>query len=88
MCFEFFGTDYVPQEVVNKINDKPITRNIFRVQSDDSIICGFYCITFINCMIAGKRLLDCTNLFCPNGHKKKSKIIHKFFKEKCGKLLL
>ena len=33
-------------------------------------------------MIPGKRLLDCTNLLCPNSHKKKDKIIYKFFKEK------
>ena len=82
MYFESFGTDYIPQEVVNKVNNKSITHSIFRVQFDDPIVCGFYCITFINCMIPGKRLLDCTNLFCSNSHKKKDKIIYKLFKEK------
>ena len=45
--FDSFGTEYIPQEVLNKIEDKSITHNIFRIQDDDSIMCGFYCITFI-----------------------------------------
>ena len=36
-------------------------------------------------MIAGKNLLDYTNSFYPNDYEKKSKIIHKYFKDKYGK---
>ena len=43
----FFGTDYIPQEVLSKIKDKYITHITYRAQNDDSIICGFYCIAFI-----------------------------------------
>ena len=43
--------------------DKSITRNIFRIHDDDSIMCGFYCIVCREYMIAGKTLLDYTNLF-------------------------
>ena len=32
---------------LTKIKDKSITRRKFRMQSDDSIMCGFYCIVFI-----------------------------------------
>ena len=39
-----------------------IKPNIFRKQSDDSM-CDFKCITFIECMIVGKTLLDYTNYF-------------------------
>ena len=39
--------EYNPQEVLNEIRDKSITHNKFRIQSDGSIICGFYCIAFI-----------------------------------------
>ena len=42
-----FGTEYIPQEVLSKIKDKYITHNTYRAQNDDSIICGFYCIAFI-----------------------------------------
>ena len=64
--FDSFGIEYIPQEVLNKIKDKSITQNIFRIQDDDSIMCEFYCIAFIEYMFAGKTLLDYTNLFSPN----------------------
>ena len=56
--------------------------NIVRTQDDDSIICGFYCIAFMEYMIPGKILLDYTNLFSPNNYKKKDKIIYKYLKDK------
>ena len=62
MYFDSFGIEYIPQEVLNKIRDKSVTDNIFRVQDNECIICGFYCIAFIEYMLAGKALLDCTNL--------------------------
>ena len=77
-----FGIEYIPQEVLNKIRDKSITHNKFRIESDDSIMCGFYCIAFIEYMLAGKTLLDYTNLFPPNDYKKNDKIIYKYFKDK------
>ena len=45
-----------------------ITYNIFRIQYDDSIACGFYSIIFIEYMIVGERLLDYTNLFPSNDY--------------------
>ena len=72
----------VPQEVLNKIKDKSITHNIFRIQNSESVMCGFYCIAFTEYMLAGKTLLDYTNLFPPNDYKKNGKIIHKYFKDK------
>ena len=38
-CFDSFGIEYISKEVFNKIQDKPITDKIFRIQSDDSIMC-------------------------------------------------
>ena len=43
-------------------------------------MCGFYCIAFIEYMIAGKKLLDYTNLF-----SRYDKMIYKHFKEKYDK---
>ena len=56
-----------PQEVLNKIGDKSITHNIFRIEGNESIMCEY--------MLAGKTLLDYTNLFSPNYYKKNDKII-------------
>ena len=39
--FDSFGIEYIPQEVLNKIKDKSITHNIFRIQDNESIMCGF-----------------------------------------------
>ena len=48
-------------------------------------MCGFYCITFIEYITAGKALLDYTNLLLPNDYQKKDKLIYKYFKEKRGR---
>ena len=48
---------------------------MFRIQSDDSIMCAKNCITFMESMISGKSFLDYTNLFSPNDYQKNDKII-------------
>ena len=35
-------------------------------------MCGYFCIGFIDCMLAGKKLTDYTNLFSPHDLKKKT----------------
>ena len=60
--FDSFGIEYIPQEVLSKIKDKSTMHNILRIQNDDSIMSGFYCIALIEYMLAGKTLLDYTNL--------------------------
>ena len=41
--FDSFGMEYIPQDVLNKIKDKFFSHNILRIiQSDYSIMCGFY----------------------------------------------
>ena len=83
--FDSFGTEYVPQEVLNKIGGKSITYNIFRIQDDDFIICKFSCISYLEHTIAGNTLFDYTNFFSPNNYKKNDKTIYKYFKNKYGK---
>ena len=36
-----FGIEYISPKVLNKIRDKSITHNIFRIQDDDCVKCGF-----------------------------------------------
>ena len=61
--------EQIPDDVLNKIKDKSIIHNIIRIQDDDSIMCGFYFIILIECMIAEKTLLDYTNSFSPNDYQ-------------------
>ena len=58
---------------------------IFRIQDPDSIMCGFYCIAFIEYMLSGKAFSDYTNLFSPNDHQKNDRIIYEYFQDKYDK---
>ena len=71
--------------MLNKIKDKTLIRHMLRVQSDYTIMCGLYCIVFIEYIIAEKTLLDHTNLFSPNSYQKNDKIIQKYFENKYDK---
>ena len=77
--FDSFGIEHIPKEI-NKFINNDIKSNIFRIQAYDSIMCGYFCITFINYMLKGKTLLDYTNLFSPNDSKKNDQIIKIIFK--------
>ena len=83
--FDSFGIKYIPQEVLSKIKDKSFKHNTFRIQNDDSIMCEFYCIAFIEYMLEEKTLLYYTNLFSLNDYKRNENIIYKHFKEKYPK---
>ena len=56
-----------------------------RYRVNEPIMCGFYCIVFIEYMLAGKPLSDYINLFSPNYYQKNGKIIYMCFKDKYGK---
>ena len=49
---------------------KTIKTNLFRIQVDDWIICRYFCIGFIDFMLARKALTEFTNLSSPNNFKK------------------
>ena len=69
--FDSFGVEHIPKEIKTFISNKNIKTNIFRIQAYDSIMCGYFCIGFIDFMLAGKTLIDFTNLFSPNNFLKK-----------------
>ena len=68
--FDSFGVEHIPKENKAFINNKNLTTNIFRIQAYDSIVCGYFCVGFIDFMLAGKRFTDSTNLFSPYDFKK------------------
>ena len=80
--FDSFGVEHIPKEVKKVINNKKIIANIFRIQAYDSVMCGYFCIGFINYMSMGKSLTDYTNLFSPNNFKKNGNIILNYFLNK------
>ena len=85
--FDSFGVEHIPKEINKFINNDTtkssslecIKSNIFRIQAYDSIMCGYFCIEFINYMVKGKTLLDYTNLFSPNDFEKNDQVIRRIF---------
>ena len=77
--FDSFGVEHIPKEIKKFIGNKNIIANIFRIQSYDSIMCGYFCIGFINFMFKGKSLTEYTNLFSPNDFKKNDDTILNYF---------
>ena len=64
--FDSFGVEHNSKEIKKFIGNKIIKTSIFRIKVYDSIMCGYFCIGFIDFMLAGKTLTDFTNLFSPN----------------------
>ena len=56
--FDSFGVEHVPIEIEKFIEHKNIKTNIFRIQPNNSVMCGYFCIGFIDYMFAGKTLID------------------------------
>ena len=79
--FDSFGIKHISKEINKIMGNKNFIRNIYRIQESDSIMCGYFCIWFIDFMLKGKNLLDYTNLFCLNEYKKNDKIILKYFQK-------
>ena len=64
--FDSFGVEHIPKEIKKFIGNKNIIKNIYIIQAFDLILCGYFCIGFIDFMLKDKILLDYTNLFSPN----------------------
>ena len=78
--FDSFGVEHIPEEIKEFIGNKNIKTNIFRVQANNSVMCGYLCIGFIDFMLAGKKLIDYTNLFSLHDFKKNDDVILSYFK--------
>ena len=77
--FDSFGIEHIPIEINKFINNdttkssslEGIESTIFRIQAYDSVMCGYFCIKFINYMLKGTKLLD---------FKNKDQVIKRIFK--------
>ena len=79
--FDSFGVEHIPEEIKEFIGNKNIKANIYRVQANDSIMCGYFCIGFIDFMLGGKTLTVYTNLFSPYYFNKNDQIILSYVKD-------
>ena len=74
----------LPGKGVSKknVNNKNIIANIFRMQTYDSVMCGYFCTGFIDFMIKGNNLTDFTNLFSLNNFEKNGDVILNYSKNR------
>ena len=79
--FDSFGVEHIPEEIKEFIGNKNIKGNLFRVQVNNSVMCGYFCIGFIDFMFAGKKLTKLTTLFSPYNFDKNDKITLRYFKD-------
>ena len=75
-----FGVGHVPEEIKEFIGYKNIKANIFLVQANNSIMCGYFCTVCIDFMFTGKILVVFTSLFSPYDLEKNHSIILSYFK--------
>ena len=75
--FDSFAVEYIPKEIRKFIGNKNIKTNVYRIQTYDSVMWGYYCIRFIDFMLKDKSLLEYANLFSPNDYEQNDKILLK-----------
>ena len=80
--FDSFGVEHVPEEIKEFVGNKNIIANIFQVQANNSAMCRYICIGFIDFMLVCKKLTDFTSLFSLYDFKKNDDIILSYFKDK------
>ena len=88
--FDSFDVEHIPEEIKEFIDrrsldssasqNKNIKTNVFRVQANYSVMCGYFCIGFIDFMLSGKKLTDYANLVSLHDFKKNDNIILPYLK--------
>ena len=49
--FDNFEVEHIPNEIRKIIGNKNIITNIYRIQAYNSIMCGYFCMGFIDFML-------------------------------------
>ena len=47
VCFDSFGVEHIPEEIKEFIGNRNIKANIFRLQANNSVMCGYFCIDLL-----------------------------------------
>ena len=77
--FDSFSVEHISKEIIIFIDKPIVVANIFRIQAYYSLMCGYFCIGFIDFILKDKILTDFTTLFLPNNFDKNDDIILKYF---------
>ena len=71
----YFNYFDVSKEIKKIVGNKNIKANIFWLQANNSVMCSYCCIGFIDFMLVGKKLTDFMNMFSPHDFEKNDDII-------------
>ena len=47
MYFDSFGVEHIPKEIKKFINNKNVLTNIYRTQTYDSVMCGYFVLDLL-----------------------------------------
>ena len=78
--FDSCCAEHLPEEIKEFIGNNNIKVNIFLVQANNLVMCDYFCIGFIDFMLAGKKLTDYTSLFSPHDFEKNDSMTLPYFK--------
>ena len=67
--FNSFGVDHILKVIRNFKESKNVITIIYRIQAYNLIMCGYFCIGFIDVMLKDESLSDYTNLLFRNKYK-------------------
>ena len=56
-CFDSFGVEHIPKEILKFIGNKNVVTNIYRIQAYDSIMCGYFYIGFIGFYVKTQKFI-------------------------------
>ena len=62
ISLDSFRVQHIPKEIKRFIGNKNVKTNIFGIQAYNSMMCGFFCIGFIDFVLKGRSLLEYINL--------------------------
>ena len=54
--FDSFGAKHISKEIKIFIDKSIVVANVFRIRAYDLVMCGYFCIGFIDFMLKGKTL--------------------------------
>ena len=77
--FDSFCVEHIPDEIKIFTEKSIILANIFRIQAYDWVMCGYFCIGFIDFLLRDKTFTVFTNLFSQNNFDKNNDMILKYF---------
>ena len=68
--FDSFGVEHIRKKIKKFIGNKNIIQNIYRIETHDSIMCGYFVLDLLILCSKLKVLLEYATSFSPNDYEK------------------